>query len=425
MDGEVGQLLSQLQADNLMESTIVFYFSDHGSGMPRGKRWLYQSGLQVPLIVQVPDRFRCLVSSEYLAAGTNDRLVGFVDLAPTVLKLAGVEVPQHLQGHDFLGRQSRDKPSYLVGFRDRMDERYDTSRAIRDERFSYIRNYLPHRPQGTYLAYMFETPTTRIWNERYRTGDLNDVQSTFWRVKPPEELYDLKADPDQIHNLVEDPEYRDTVQRMRTELMDWMIQTGDLGLLPEGEMLARARGRPPAVLAGDIGEYPIRDILSVADLASRPSSGDLARLQEHRAASHSAIRYWVAQGLLLRAVMDMQSVEVVKAAKTMTDDESPYVVALAAETLGRFGTADDREQAMQLLIRLSDVRSEGVFAALTALNSLDWLEPQSLEIGRSLDGLPSSLKDTQRRYESYVGRMIHRIQTSAATREVSKNEALP
>jgi len=207
--------------------------------------------------------------------------------------------------------------------------------------------------------------------------------------------------------------------------MDWMIRTGDLGLLPEGEMLARARGRPPADLAKDPGEYPISDILSVADLASRPHSGDLSRLQEHRAASHSAIRYWVAQGILLRAVMGMQSDEAVKAVRMMTRDESPYVLALVAETLGRFGTMDDRRQAIEVLIRISDVRSEGVWAALTALNSLDWLEPLSSEIGRSLDGLPSSLSDTQSRYESYVGRMIQRIQTSAATREVPKKEALP
>ncbi len=160
MDGKVGKVLKELEKDGLADETIIFYYGDHGSGMPRSKRWPYNSGLNVPMIVSVPERFRNLAPKEYVQGGKSDRLIGFVDLAPTVLSVAGIEPPNYMQGHAFMGKYETAEQPYNHGFRGRMDERYDMLRTVRDKRYVYIRNYMPHKIYGQYLAYMFKTPTT-------------------------------------------------------------------------------------------------------------------------------------------------------------------------------------------------------------------------------------------------------------------------
>ena len=172
MDAQVGTVIQQLREDNLLDSTIIFYFGDHGSGMPRSKRWLYQSGLHVPMIVVIPDAFEHLRPITYLPGGVDQRLISFVDLAPTVLKLASAPIPKYLQGTPFLSSSESPSNQILFGFRDRMDERIDMSRAVRNERFLYIRNFMPYLPQGTFLNYMFQTPTTAVWRQQFRNGSL-------------------------------------------------------------------------------------------------------------------------------------------------------------------------------------------------------------------------------------------------------------
>ena len=173
MDGLAGKVLAQLKADGLEEDTIVFYWADHGSGLPRSKRWTYNSGLHVPLILYIPEKFRHLRPSDYAAGGESNRLVGFVDFAPAVLSLAGIRPPDHFQGHAFAGRYEAPPQPYLYGFRGRMDERYDMVRSVRDQRYIYIRNFMPHRIYGQFVEYMFRTPTTAVWHKLYTEGKLN------------------------------------------------------------------------------------------------------------------------------------------------------------------------------------------------------------------------------------------------------------
>jgi uncharacterized sulfatase len=181
MDAQAGGNLKELERARLDDDTIVFYFSDHGSGMPRSKRFLYNSGLNVPLIVYFPEKWRHLAPDDYRPGGKSDRLVSFVDLAPTVLSLAGIEPPKWMQGGALAGVHRAGEPEFSYGFRGRMDERYDMMRAVRDKRFLYIRNYMPHRIYGQHVSYMFQTPTTRVWHELYREGKLDPVQARFWQ----------------------------------------------------------------------------------------------------------------------------------------------------------------------------------------------------------------------------------------------------
>lgn len=249
MDGQVAAILQQLEADGLAEETIVFFYSDHGAGMPRSKRWLYDSSLRVPLIVRFPEKYKHLAPTGAGAAGsTVDRLVSFVDLAPTVLSLAGVDVPDHMQGSAFLGKAAGEPRKYIHGFRDRMDERYDMIRCVRDERYKYIRNFQPHKPyfHAQYLEYANRMPTLRIWQELSRAGKLDEVQAQWMgSSKPPEELYDTQADPWETKNLADSPEHRSKLEELRAELRRWMIDIKDLGLLPESDMRTRFGDRTP------------------------------------------------------------------------------------------------------------------------------------------------------------------------------------
>lgn len=235
MDLQVADLLRELEEGGVADSTIVFFYSDHGRGLPRAKRWLYDSGLHVPMIIRWPDGRQ--------AGTTCDDLVSFVDLGPTVLSLAGIEIPDHMQGAAFLGSQKLDKPrEYICAARDRMDETYDIIRAIRDKRYKYLRNFKPGRPYAQYIDYMEQMPTMREMRRLNKAGELTGPQKLFFLPeKPPEELYDVTKDPHEIHNLAGSPEHEPVLQRMRKALEDWMTATDDLALVPEEELNERVR----------------------------------------------------------------------------------------------------------------------------------------------------------------------------------------
>lgn len=413
MDREVGQVLQQLREDGLAESTIVFYYGDHGSGMPRGKRWLYQSGLRVPMLVHVPERFQSLVRNQYQTGGTSQRLISFVDLMPTILSLVGQRPQTALQGKAFLGPYAAAEPSYIYGFRDRMDERYDMSRAIRDQRYLYIRNFYPHRPQGAYLDYMFQTPTTRVWKELFDQGQTTPAQSVFWQPKASEELFDIENDPYQVKNLAADPAQATTLERFRQAAQQWMLDIKDVGFIPEGLMLELAGNDAPYTLGHDPQRYPLETIYAVADLASRSSPGDLPQLRKHQVHVHPVVRFWVANGLLIRATRDEQRDEVVKATRGMTTDPSPYVRCLANEAIARFGNSAERGPAMDALLTMADPRLSDTFVAMMAMNSLDWCQLTQAELGQRLEGIPNKAPNLPARYGSYIPNLVNRLRSIA------------
>ncbi len=234
MDLQLADLLKQLEEDGLADKTIVFFFGDNGRGLPRAKRWTYDSGIHIPLVVRWPDRRN---------AGTVcDDLVSFIDFGPTVLSLAGVKVPAHMQGRPFLGEQKAAARDYVFAARDRMDETYDIIRAVRDKRFKYIRNFKPGRPYAQYIDYMDQMPTLKEMRRLNKEGKLTGPQKIFFLPeKPEEELYDCVEDPHEIKNLAGSPEHRETLVKMRKVLDEWMKDTKDLGLIPEEELNERMR----------------------------------------------------------------------------------------------------------------------------------------------------------------------------------------
>lgn len=389
MDGMVAERLKELEEAGLADDTIVFFYGDHGSGMPRSKRCPYNSGLQVPLIVYIPPKFRDLAPPDYSPGGESERLVGFVDLGPTAISLAGIEPPEYMHGQPFLGKYTAEPPAYRFGFRGRMDERYDLMRTVTDGRYVYIRNYMPHVPMGQHVAYMFITPTTRVWKEMYDRGELTPEQAYFWETpRAPEELYDLENDPDEVHNLAGDPAYRGVLEGMRRVLRKHILDTRDLGFLPEPEIHSRAGDEAPYTY-GHSDRYPLERILEAAELASSLDPDAIPQMKQAMGNEDSAVRYWGALGCLMRGESAVAAAHD-ELSKSLEDDSAAVRVA-AAWTLAEYGSDDDREAALGVLAELIPYEPNGPFVSMMALNAADYLGEKALpltEVLRAYDPKP-------------------------------------
>ena len=241
-DGVLGQLLDQLEEDGLDDDTIVFHWSDHGP-LPRGKRWPYDAGIGVPMIVRWP--------GELEEGCVDERLVSTVDLGSTVLSLAGVEIPYHVQGQAFLGEQEAEPREYVFAARDRYDESYDMIRAARDKRFKYIRHYRPDLPYLLWIPYRNRHPILQEMWRLHMAGELEGPQELMFEPRPVEELYDTQRDPWEIGNLADDPAYAPELERLREALDDWRDEVGDMGEIPEAEMVRQwyPNGQQPQTAA--------------------------------------------------------------------------------------------------------------------------------------------------------------------------------
>jgi len=403
MDKQAGDLLKQLEEDGLADSTIVFFYGDHGAGMPRSKRWPYNTGLHVPLIMHVPEKFRQLAPQEYKPGGASDRMVAFVDLGPTVISLTGVKPPAHMQGSAFAGAYPGAERQYNYGLRGRMDERHDCVRSVRDRRYVYIRNYMPHLIYGQHISYMFETPTTQVWKRLYDEGKLKPPQTYFWEPKPPEELYDLRNDPDEVNNLASSPEHRGVLERLRKAEQEWVSSVRDVGLLPEAEIHSRSKGSTPYEM-GHERRYPMEQVLATAELASslKPNaSGELVKALDD---TDSGVRYWAAMGLLMRGAAGVRGAAA--PLRKALGDAAPSVRIVAAEALGRFGGAEDLDQAVKTLIELAPPGKNGVYVAMAALNAIDRLGEKGKPARQALKGMSAADPSAPKRTAEYVPRLL-------------------
>ncbi len=312
MDARVGEVLKELEESGYADNTIVFYYSDHGGVLGRSKRFLYDSGLHVPLIIRFPEKYQHLAPG---APGTRtDRVVTFVDFGPTVLSLAGLSIPEYIQGKAFLGEQEAAPREYAPGFRGRMDERIDMSRTIRDKKYRYTRNFLPHKIYAQYIEYLWRAPSMGSWEREFEAGKLNDVQSRFWLPKPIEELYDTEADPHNIHNLAEDPDYRQVLERMRKANRDWMVEIRDVGFIPEA-LLSEIAASQPLYQYSRNSDYPISTIYEAVEAMSR---GDQNAIENNLKSPDPILRYWAATSVTMN-VGKMDKAK--KAVKALLDDD--------------------------------------------------------------------------------------------------------
>lgn len=370
MDAWVGEKLRELEESGLAESTIVFYYGDNGGVLPRSKRYVYETGTRVPLIIRIPEKFKHLFPAKKSGSKIN-RLVSFVDLAPTLLSIAGINIPDYYQGNAFLGSQKTEDPEYAFMFRGRMDERYDMSRAVRDSKYRYIRNYMPHRIYAQHLEYLWRAPSTRSWEQAYLSGNCNETQSVFWNSKPAEELYDTENDPWEVNNLATDPAYADIVNRMRTANREWMTRVKDAGFIPEADRVRRT-GEMPVYDYIRTSGFDLETVIKAAETASFGNVENLTLFQSYLKNEESSIRYWGATGLL---ILGEKAEPAKKELLISLNDSSPDVVSVAAEALYNLGETEAAKAAL-----LEVLENPNEFARCQALNVIDCIEENSPEI---------------------------------------------
>lgn len=397
MDSWVGTKLKELDELGLADNTIVFYYGDHGGVLARSKRYVYETGTRVPFIIRIPEKYKNLFPAEKPGSKV-DRLISFVDLVPTLLSIAGKDIPEYLQGNAFLGSQKTADPEYAYMFRGRMDERYDMCRAVRDKKFRYIKNYMPYRIYGQHLEYLWRAPSIRSWEKAYLAGECNQTQSMFWEPKPVEELYDTENDPWEVNNLAGDPAYKDVLERMRKANKDWLIKINDTGFIPEADRVDRA-GETAMYDYMRSGKINLPEVVAAAERATSNDPEKVEELILDLKNDESAIRYWGATGLL---ILGENAELAIPDLKQALNDKSADVVAVAAEALYNL---DEKEVAKKALLKILENKNE--FARCHALNVIDCVNEKSPEIIEGVVKMVNTAESTTRnKYDMRAARWL-------------------
>jgi uncharacterized sulfatase len=367
LDYWIADHLRDLEEAGLAENTIVFFYSDHGVGLPGCKKWVWDWGLRVPLIVHFPPRYRHLAPRA--PGGVCDSLVSFVDFAPTLLSLTGVPIPDHMQGIAFLGEQAGTEREYAFAIRDRMAERFDVVRVVRDRRFQYHRNFMPHLPWSQFVSYTEEMPTMQVWRGMHELGQLNAAQERYFQAKPPEELYDIENDPHMLSNLAGESEFAPVLERMRDQLHRWQLRSRDLGLLTEYEMHHRAVGLSQFEVGQNPLLNPLERILPVAEIASQRNADHVEQLIGWLADAEPVVRWWAATGLVALG----EDARIAEASlPTALKDASPLVRIAAAEALCNLGQVE-----AMLPVLAEELKDSTPYVRLRAVSVLDRLGDQA------------------------------------------------
>ena len=393
LDEQIAAKLKAIAADGLADDTIVFYYSDNGGVLARSKRFLEESGTHVPLIVYFPPKWRHLAP-----APPGSRIkepVSFVDFAQTVLSLAGVKAPDYMQGLAFAG-PAKEANEFVFITRDRMDEHYDMMRSVMDSRWLYIRNYRPDLPYVQPLSYMFHARGYQSWAGVAAAGKLTPATAMFWGSKPNEELYDMLADPDSIHNLAAEPGHRQTLDRMRAALKKRVVANKDNGFVPEGSALeGYDASHTPGVL-------PIERVFALANRASDRSAANLPMLIESLGDPCEPVRWWAAQGCTM---LGEKAGPAESALRKCLDDQSGAVQVAAAEALARLGKLDAALPVLERWIQRTDTPP----FALQAANVLDRLGEASRPSLPAIKTTLAAARQALGKGENYPVRILEHV----------------
>jgi len=376
MDRTIGDVLKGLRDAGLADNTIVVYCSDHGGVMPRSKRFLFEEALHSPLIVYIPKQFKALWPAQ-TPGSKIDRMVSFVDMPKTFLSITGSKVPNYMQGHVFLGPQTEPEQKYNYAFRGRVGEVILNARALCDKEFLYIRNYQPFTPWMQKDNYMWGIPATKAWDDYVKSGKATEVEARYFKPSgQPEELYDMRKDPDSVNNLIENPEYSEVAQRLRRALREQQIQAVDTALLPECEMIRMAVEHQSTIfeVARDPALYDTATLLNAADLALAENPANAVQLTKMLDSSNLGLRYWGITGCLL--------LEVKGVAQKCLNDESQVIRALAAWLSVKTGETDRGYEVLKDLINTPS------YASLFVLNVLDWMKDDVKPLLTTLEEMP-------------------------------------
>ena len=364
IDDIVGKTVARLKEDGLLEDTFILYFGDHGGVLPRSKGYIYESGLHVPLVIRIPQNFQHLVDAKN--GSRVDGFVSFIDFGPTTLQLAGVQVPEQVDGKAFLGKgisieqvNARDES---FGYADRFDEKYDLVRSIRKGRFQYIRNYQPYLPDGLNNNYRYKCLAYKEWRDLFEAGKLTGPAKQFYEPKAVEQLYDCQADPHQVHNLAGDSKYAATLVDLRKRLQEKVKQLPDLSFYPESYLTEHAMDNP--VRFGQTHKSEIAVLADTADLALLSFEKAKPQLREALGSDNEMIRYWAAMAC---TSFGETASDLADDVMPLLKDKSLAVRIRAAEFLGLIGEINPQTVLTEVVNT-----TDNAVVATEALNSVVW-----------------------------------------------------
>ncbi|TKG96894.1 sulfatase [Puteibacter caeruleilacunae] len=379
--------LDDLEAKGLAENTIVFFYSDHGGCLPRGKGTPFETGLRVPLIIYVPPAWQERLGVE--GGIVDTRLVSFVDFAPTILSLAGVEAPDFMQGKAFMGKYAKETPKYQFGFRSNQENyHYDPCRTVMDGRYKYIRNYVPHKPFCLRNLYQWGMPANQAWDNYVMSGkcDNKDWMLPF-KPKSAEMLFDLENDPWELKNLAEDSFLQDKLKEFRGALKNHVRETKDLGFVVRG-----LRKKPEGLYNWVRTEkFPLEELIAAAELAGIAEAKDKGKLLEMLKSPYPEIRYWGAVGfctLGAQQKLNKCPKELIKA----IDDDSDQVACAAAEAACYLGAFDKGCNKLITLFK------NNFNLAYSSLETLSWYPEQKKQMMKCLPVF-KAMNDEQNKVE--------------------------
>jgi arylsulfatase A-like enzyme len=365
-DKRIGSLLSRLEADNLKDSTIIFFYADHGEGMPRGKTNGINYGYRVPFVIWFPPAYAHL--SPWGTSGVvTDELIDFTDLAPTIISLAGGEIPSHLEGRPFLGDRRAAPVGHLCLSSDRSDNGIDMVRTITDGRFIYSRNFMPYINELRYIRYMEIGEIKQQMRQDLKANRLGPLQRSLFEPRPAEFLFDIENDLWETRNLVGDPEYQAILDKMRKLLKEEILRSRDVMFLPEYEIAQIAGSITPYEFRADEDKYPLEDIFKTASLSGFRDSRIAQQQIEWLSGSNPVIRYWSILGLRSQSpeTLAPHRAKILQA----VDDVYPPVALMASGiAYTNFGDAIAEEKLKTFCL------SDNPYLALMAVNSLLYIE---------------------------------------------------
>ena len=365
IDNQIGKVVAQLKEDGLYENTIIFYFGDHGGVLPRSKGYIYEAGLHVPLVIRFPEKYKYLFAP---AQGVReDGFVSFIDFSPTVLNLAGLDIPESMDGKPFAGEgvtteslASRDE---AFGYADRFDERYEFARSFRKGKYKYIRAYEHFYPDSLQNNYRYRMLAFSQWRELNSKGELNEAQSHFFHAKPVELLFDVEADPHEVVNLAGMAAHQSILEDLRSRLRVKMKQINDLSLFPENQMIDLAL--EDGIGFGRERSAEIEDLLDVVDLALLPWEQARKKLQRAFKSNNPRVRYWAVTAC---AAFGDKVEPLLSASKPLLADPDSQVRIRAAEVMGSLHIVEPQQTIYDVL-----AKSESNAVAAAAMNAIVFL----------------------------------------------------
>ena len=340
-DAELGKLISMLKEEGVLDNTIIFYFGDNGGSIPGTKGYTDDIGIHVPLVVYVPEKWREKLGIK--KASIANEPVSFIDFAPTVLKLAGIEIPKQMDGQPYLCEKKNG--DFIVGYGDRFDELYAFNRTLRKGKYRYARNYQPYHTQSLFAFYRYKQISFREWKDMYENDSLKKQQSSFFMPFGPEELYDLENDPYEMNNLVKNKRYNKVLSNMRNELNDYLVKKADLGFFPETVILEEGMTNPATW--GSYNKKRIRKFAEIAQLQTEKYSAKTSDMLNKSLQSDDAVeRLWA----LTTCSCFAEKASALKIyAEKLLKDERSYVRSRAMVFLSELGESFSKDDVMSVL----------------------------------------------------------------------------